>query len=76
MVIALSYLKLSLHNTKPIIGLQWIWGVSEGRWTTLQKLAPSVTDLMELLWGIVLIILYGLCHLLHELRLHHEKLLN
>jgi hypothetical protein len=43
---------------------------------TLKKLTLPVTDLMELLWGIVLIILYGLCHLLHELCLHHAKLLN
>ena len=76
MIITLCYLKLSLHSAKPIIGLQRVRRVIEGRWAALQKLAPLVLDLMELLWRIILIILYGLRHLLHEMCLHHKELFN
>lgn len=76
MVIILCYLKLPLYDIEPIISLKWVLGATEGRRATLQEHTLLVSNLLDLLWRIVLCTLHILRHLLHELCLHHEELFN
>jgi hypothetical protein len=72
MVVALSNNQLALHRAKPIISLEWVRGVREGRRVTSQEIRTPITrlrrrwrrwlgvDLLQSLNGVV----QG-CHHLH-----------
>ena len=71
LVIALCYVELLFHCTKPIICFQWISGMREHWGTALQEFTMLIMR-CSTNWMVLLI----LHQYLHELCLHCQKLLN
>jgi hypothetical protein len=46
-VVALSNNQLALHRTKPVVRLEWVRGVREGRGMTSQEVRTPITGLRQ-----------------------------
>jgi hypothetical protein len=78
-VIALSIYQLALHRTKPVVRLEWIRGVREGRRMTSQEIRTPITGLRRWwrrwLGDDLLQSLNGVVQGCHHLHLELEELL-
>jgi hypothetical protein len=78
-VIALSHNQLALHRTKPVVRLEWVRGVREGRRVTSQEIRTPITGLRRRWrWGLGMDLLQSLNSVVqgsHHLHLELEELL-
>jgi hypothetical protein len=72
LIITLSNVVLLLHRTKPIIGFQWISGMSEHWGMTLQKFSMLITRMCSSNWLVLLIFHQSL----HQLCLYCQEFMN
>jgi hypothetical protein len=74
-VVALRNNQLALHRTKPVVHLEWVRGMREGRGMTSQEIRTPVTGLRRRLGVYVLQSLNGVVQSRHHLHLELKELL-